>query len=344
MRIVVVGGTRLIGSKLVTKLIEHGHEAVAASPSLGVNTITGEGLAEALDGTSVVVDVSQSPSFEYAAALEFFATSTRNLLAAEGAAGVGHHVALAVVGTERLSESGYFRAKIAQETLIKAAPIPYSIVHATQFFEFIRNIAAGCHRRQHHPPCPVLFQPIAAEDVAQAVARVAVGTPVNGIVEVAGPDQFTLDVLIRRFLGARDDPREVLTDPQARYFGAIWASVRLFRATAPSSARSVLLTGSASQRPRRTALAKLPRHNDRPPSPWSMVRGRNGVRLEASRGAPDAQDLSRGKALSADKLRSACPVWPRILLRSRPVCGGRCAWFGADPSRQCAINGHAEVF
>lgn len=221
MRIVVVGGTRLIGSKLVTKLIEQGQEAVAASPSLGVNTITGEGLARTLHGTSVVVDVSQSPSFEYRPALKFFATSTRNLLAAEGAAGVRHHVALAVVGTERLSESGYFRAKIAQEALIKAAPIPYSIVHATQFFEFIRNIAQDAADGNTIRLAPVAFQPIAADDVAQAVARVAVGTPVNGIVEVAGPDQFTLDVLIRRFLSARDDRREVLTDPRARYFGAV---------------------------------------------------------------------------------------------------------------------------
>jgi uncharacterized protein YbjT (DUF2867 family) len=221
VKIVVIGGTRLIGSKLVTNLIEHGHEAVAASASLGVNTITGEGLAAALDGTPVVVDVSQSPSFEYAAALEFFETSTRNLRAAEKAAGVGHHVALAVVGTESLSESGYFRAKIAQEALIETSPIPYSIVHATQFFEFIKNIAQDATDGNTIRLAPVLFQPIAADDVAKAVGRVSVGTPVNGIVEVAGPEQFTLDILIRRFLGARNDPREVLTDPQARYFGAI---------------------------------------------------------------------------------------------------------------------------
>jgi uncharacterized protein YbjT (DUF2867 family) len=221
VKIVVIGGTRLIGSKLVTKLIEHGHEAVAASPRLGVNTITGEGLAAALDGARVVVDVSQSPSFEYAAALEFFETSTRNLRAAEEAAGVGHHVALAVVGTELLSESGYFRAKIAQETLIKASPIPYSIVHATQFFEFIKNIAQDATDGNTIRLAPVLFQPVAADDVAKAVGRVSVGTPVNGIVEVAGPEQFKLDMLIRKVLSARNDPREVLTDPQARYFGAV---------------------------------------------------------------------------------------------------------------------------
>ncbi|MGH2489396.1 MAG: SDR family oxidoreductase [Candidatus Limnocylindria bacterium] len=221
MKIVVIGGTGLIGSKLVTKLSEHSHEAVPASPSLGVNTVTGEGLAEALDGASVVVDVSNSPSFEYAAALEFFETSTRNLRAAEEAAGVGHHVALSVVGTERLSESGYFRAKIAQEALIKAASIPYSIVHATQFFEFIESIAQAATDGNTIRLAPALIQPMAADDVAMAVDRVSVGTPVNGIVEVAGPEQFHLDMLIRRVLSARNDPREVLTEPQARYFGAV---------------------------------------------------------------------------------------------------------------------------
>jgi uncharacterized protein YbjT (DUF2867 family) len=221
VKIVVIGGTRLIGSKIVTTLIEHGHEALAAAPSLGVNTITGEGLAAALDGASVVVDASQSPSFEYASALEFFATSTRNLRAAEEAAGVAHHVALAVVGTELLSESGYFRAKLAQEALIKESGIAHSIAHATQFFEFIRNIAQDATDGNTIRLAPVLFQPVAADDVANAVARVSVGTPVNGIVEVAGPERFTLDMLIRRYLGARNDPREVLTDPQARYFGAV---------------------------------------------------------------------------------------------------------------------------
>jgi uncharacterized protein YbjT (DUF2867 family) len=221
MKIVIMGGTGLIGSKLVTKLSGRGHEAVAASPSRGVNTITGEGLAAVLDGASVVVDVSNSPSFESAVALEFFETSTRNLRAAEEAAGVGHHVALSVVGTERLPESGYFRAKIAQEALIKASPIPYSLVHATQFFEFIKSIAQDATTGSVVRLAPVLFQPMAADDVAAAVGRIAVGSPVNGIVEVAGPEQFHLDVLIRRVLSEQHDPREVLTDPQARYYGAV---------------------------------------------------------------------------------------------------------------------------
>jgi uncharacterized protein YbjT (DUF2867 family) len=197
-----------------------GHQVIAASPSLGVNTITGEGLAEALDGASVVVDVSNPPSWEYEAAAEFFGTSTCNLRAAEEAAGVGHHVALSVVGTERLSESGYLRAKIVQEALIKASPIPYSIVRATQFFESIKKIAADATYGHTMSLAPALSQPIAADDVAKALAQVAVGPPVNGIVEVAGPEQFTLDMLIRRCLGARTDPRVVLTDFQARYFGA----------------------------------------------------------------------------------------------------------------------------
>jgi uncharacterized protein YbjT (DUF2867 family) len=221
LKIVVIGGTGLIGSKLVDKLRDHGHEAVPASPDSGVNTLTGEGLAEALDGVAVAVDVSNSPSFEDAAVLEFFETSTRNLLNAETAAGVGHHVALSVVGTERLSESGYFRAKIAQERLIKESSIPYSIVHATQFFEFIKGIADAATDGNTVRLAPVLIQPMAAEDVASAVGRIAVGSPVNGIVEVAGPQRFRLDELIRRDLSARHDPREVITDVHARYFGAL---------------------------------------------------------------------------------------------------------------------------
>jgi uncharacterized protein YbjT (DUF2867 family) len=220
MKIVVIGGSGLIGSRLVIRLAEHGHEAVAASPNSGVNTITGEGLAEALDGASVVVDVSNSPSFEEAAVMSFFETSTRNLLAAGAAAGVGHHVALSVVGTGRLSESGYFRAKIAQEQLIQGASIPYSIVHATQFFEFIKSIAQAATDGNTVRLAPVLIQPIAADDVAKAVERVSVGSPVNGIVEVAGPEQFRLDELARRDLSAGNDPREVIADPDARYFGA----------------------------------------------------------------------------------------------------------------------------
>ena len=223
MKIVVVGGTGLIGSKLVTKLIEQGHEAVAASPSRGVNTITGEGVAAAMEGASIVVDVSNSPSFEYGAALEFFQTSTRNLQAAETAAGVGHHVALSVVGTDRLAESGYFRAKIAQEALIKASSIPYSIVHATQFFEFIKSIADAATDGNTIRLAPVLFQPVASDDVVMAVGRTAVGGPVNRVIEVGGPEQFRFDGLIRQFLSSRNDPRKVVADPEALYFGAVLA-------------------------------------------------------------------------------------------------------------------------
>jgi uncharacterized protein YbjT (DUF2867 family) len=220
MKIVVIGGSGLIGSKLVRKLLEHGHQAVPASPSSGVNTLTGEGLAEVLDSAAVVVDVSNSPSFEDAAVLNFFETSTSNLLDAEAAAGVDHHVALSIVGTERLSEGGYFRAKIAQENLIKRSSIQYSIVRATQFFEFeLKRIADDATDGNTVRLAPVLIQPMAAEDVASAVGRISVGSPVNGIVEVAGPQQFRLDELIRRFLRERRDPREVITDPHARYFG-----------------------------------------------------------------------------------------------------------------------------
>ncbi len=220
MKIVVIGGTGLIGSKLVADLRQDGHEALAASPASGVNTLTGEGLADALEGASVVVDVSNSPSFDDAAVLEFFETSTRNLLAAEAAAGVTHHVALSVVGTDRLGESGYFRAKTAQETLIESSQVPYSIVHATQFFEFVERMAQDATDGDTVRLPPVLVQPMAADDVAAAVARVAVGNPLNGIVEVAGPEPLRLDGLVRRALVARDDAREVVADPDARYFGA----------------------------------------------------------------------------------------------------------------------------
>jgi uncharacterized protein YbjT (DUF2867 family) len=220
MNIVVIGGYGLIGSKLLDKLNDNGHVAVAADLQTGVNTLTGEGLAEALKGAAVVVDVTNSPSLEDAAALEFFETSTRNVLAAEEAAGVGHHVALSVVGTDRLSESGYFRAKIAQERLIESSSIPYSILHATQFFEFVTSIAAAATDGNTVRLAPVLVQPISADDVASAVGRISVGSPVNGIVEVAGPEQYRLDELIRENLSARHDPRQVVADPDARYFGA----------------------------------------------------------------------------------------------------------------------------
>jgi uncharacterized protein YbjT (DUF2867 family) len=219
MKIVIIGGSGLIGSKLVTRLREQGHEAVPASPDSGVNTLTGEGLAEVLAGAAVVVDVSNSPSFEDAAVLKFFETSTANLLAAEAAAGVGHHVALSVVGSDRAPDSGYLRAKVAQETLIRSSSIPYSIVRATQFFEFLKRIADEATDGNTVRIAPVLFQPIAAEDVAKAVGRVAVSAPVNGIVEIAGPQQFRFDEFIRLGLGARQDPRVVVADPHAHYFG-----------------------------------------------------------------------------------------------------------------------------
>ena len=220
MKIVVIGGTGLIGSKVVACLHEEDHEAVAASPDSGVNTLTGEGLSEALQGASVVIDVSNSPSFEDEAVMEFFTTSTTNLLAAEADAGVRHHVALSVVGTERLAESGYFRAKIAQEKLIRDSVIPYSIVHATQFFEFVKSIADAATDGDAVRLAHVLIQPIAADDVAAAVCQISQRPPADGVIEVAGPEQFRLDELIQRGLMAKGDPRTVVADPRARYFGA----------------------------------------------------------------------------------------------------------------------------
>ena len=219
MKIVVIGGSGLIGSKLVNKLRERGHEVVAASPASGVNTMTGEGLAEAVAGARVVVDLANSPSFEDKAVLEFFETSGRNLLAAEVAAGVGHHVALSVVGTDRLLESGYFRAKMAQEKLIKASKVPYTIVRSTQFFEFLNGIAQGGTEGQTVRLSPALVQPIAADDVAAAVADVTLGAPVDGTVEVAGPERVPLAELVERFLTAKADARKVVADVHARYFG-----------------------------------------------------------------------------------------------------------------------------
>lgn len=241
MKIVVIGGTGLIGSKVVSILTEQGHEAVPAAPNTGVNTLTGEGLAEALDGADVVVDVSNSPSFEAEPALEFFRTATGNVLAAEEEAGVGHHVALSVVGTERLAESGYMRAKIVQEQLITDSAVPYSIVHATQFFEFLKGITDDATQDGVVRLAPVYIQPIAAQDVSAAVARVAVGSPLNGVEEIAGPERFRLDELVRTTLAARQDPREVRTDPAARYFGASLEETTL------------VPTGDAQQGPTRLA-------------------------------------------------------------------------------------------
>ena len=225
MKIVVIGGSGLIGAKVVSNLRQRGHEVVAASPSTGVNTLTGEGLAEALKGAQVVIDVANSPSFEDKPALEFFETSGRNLLAAEKAAGVKHHVALSVVGTDRLtgsgagSLSGYFRAKMAQENLIKASGIPFTIVHATQFFEFVKGIAQSGTDGSTIRLSSVLMQPIAADDVAAAVAEAALGQPIGGMIEVAGPDQIRQDELVRQFLSATGDARKVVTDDNAGYFG-----------------------------------------------------------------------------------------------------------------------------
>src|ERR671925_1109336 len=220
MKIVVIGGTGLIGSSLVERLRKDGHEPLAAAPNTGVNTLTGEGLAEALEGAQVVVDVANAPAWEDQAVLDFFQTSSRNLLAAEAAAGVGHHVALSVVGAERLHESGYMRAKVAQEDLVKAWPISYTIVRATQFFEFIGRIADSSAEGDTVRLAPVLVQPEAADDVAGTLADVAVGAPLNDTVELAGPEAFRLDELARRVLKANDDRRQVTADVHARYFGA----------------------------------------------------------------------------------------------------------------------------
>jgi len=221
MKIVVIGGTGLIGSKLVKNLRERGHDALAAAPSTGVNSITREGLAEAMHGAKIVVDVANAPSWEDQAVLEFFETSSRNLLAAEAAAGVCHHVALSIVGSERLPDNGYFRAKVAQENIIKASGIPYSILRATQFFEFVGGIAHSATVGEEIRLSPALIQPLASDDVVAALADVALATPVNGTVEVAGPEAMPLDELVRRFLRATEDTRKVVPDVHARYFGDV---------------------------------------------------------------------------------------------------------------------------
>jgi uncharacterized protein YbjT (DUF2867 family) len=219
MKIVVIGGSGLIGSKVVTRLREHGHVTVAASPNTGVNTLTGEGLADVLAGASVAIDVSNSPSFEDTQVLQFFQTSTRNLLAAETTAGVRHHLALSVVGSERLPDSGYLRAKLAQERLIENFSVPFSLVHATQFFEFVQGIADAATEGNVVRMAPVLFQPVAGDDVAQVVTRTAIRSPLNGPVEVAGPEQYRMDEFFRAVLANQQDSREVVTDQHARYFG-----------------------------------------------------------------------------------------------------------------------------
>jgi uncharacterized protein YbjT (DUF2867 family) len=219
MKIVVIGGTGLIGSKVVGKLKQKKHEVIAAAPNTGVNTITGEGLSEALTGAAVVVDVANSPSFEDQAAMDFFRTSGRNLTAAEVAAGVGHHVALSVVGTERLQDSGYFRAKLAQEEQIKTSPVPYTLIRATQFFEFIRGIALSATAGDKVILSHALIQPMAAEDVASAVANAALAAPLNGPLEIGGPAKFHIDEIVAATLNHDDDPRQVVVDPNAGYFG-----------------------------------------------------------------------------------------------------------------------------
>lgn len=219
MKIVVIGGSGLIGKKVVEDLRKLGHEAVAASPSTGVNAVTGEGLAEVLKNAHTVIDVANSPSFEDKASLEFFQKSGRNLLAAEAAAGVKHHVALSVVGTDHLLDSGYFRAKMAQENLIKNGKIPYTILRATQFFEFVGAIAQSAADGQTVKLPPALFQPVAAEDVAAALADIALKKPINGTIELAGPDLIPMDEIVRQFFKANGDARKVITDPKARYFG-----------------------------------------------------------------------------------------------------------------------------
>ena len=219
MKIVVIGGTGLIGSKTVAILRQAGHEVVAASPNSGVNTITGQGLEEAVAGAQVVIDLANSPSFEDKAVLEFFETSGRNLHAAEAAAGVRHHVALSIVGTDRTPDNGYFRAKVAQEKLIEASGIPYTIIRSTQFLEFLKGIADSSTDGNKVRVSPGLFQPIAADDVAAVVAEVALAPPLNGIVEIAGPERAPFNEIVARYLKAVGDPREVVRDPEARYFG-----------------------------------------------------------------------------------------------------------------------------
>ena len=256
MRVVVIGATGLVGSKLLTILREGGHEAVPAALETGVNTLTGEGLAKVVSGADVVVDVSNSPSLEDEAAMSFFQGSTRNILAAEGAEGVRHHVALSVVGVERLADNGYFRAKLAQEELIRNSSIAYSIVHATQFFEFVKRIADDATLGDTVRLAPVMWQPIAAEDVARTLSSVAVGPPINGIVETAGPRAYRFDELVRVALRALGDGRVVVADPEARYFGSVLSErslmpgddARIGQVTFEQWQQSALTRGATAQR------------------------------------------------------------------------------------------------
>lgn len=256
IKVVVIGGTGLIGAKLVKNLEQRGHEVVAAAPSSGVNTLTGEGLADALNGAQVVVDVANTPSWEDKAVLEFFETSGRNLLSAEKSAGVKHHVALSVVGTDRLLASGYFRAKMAQENLIKASPIPWTIVRSTQFFEFARGVAQNATEGQTVRLPSALMQPIAADDVAAMLADVAVGEPIDGTLEIAGPEQIRQDEFVRRFLTATGDARKVITDAKARYYGLDVNDQSLVPGSSPSLG-SIRFAGWLSQK----LLRRRPRNS-----------------------------------------------------------------------------------
>jgi uncharacterized protein YbjT (DUF2867 family) len=247
MKIVVIGGSGLIGSKLVNRLQQQGHEVLAASPSVGVNTITGEGLAEALTGAEVVVDVANSPSFEDRAVMEFFEISGHNLLAAEAVAGVKHHIALSVVGTDRLQQSGYFRAKQVQENLIKQSGIPYTIVHSTQFLEFLSGIAAAATEGNNVRLSPAAIQPISSEDVADVMAEVTLGAPRNGILEIAGPEKFSLSDLVQQYLTKNQDPRQVVADAHARYYGAEINDQSLVPGSNPRLGKVTFETWYASQ-------------------------------------------------------------------------------------------------
>jgi uncharacterized protein YbjT (DUF2867 family) len=258
MKITVIGGTGLIGSKVVEKLRHEGHEAVAAAPNTGVDTISGKGLAEALAGAEVVIDVSNSPSFDDGPAMDFFQTSSRNIAAAERNAGVRHHVALSVVGTDRLQASGYFRAKLAQEQLIEGSAIPYTLIHATQFFEFLRSIADVSTQNGVVRLPPAKFQPIAADDVASAIADAALAEPTNAMIEVAGPETFTLDAAVRKVLEHDRDPRKVIADPDAPYYGVHVTDTMLVAGPAAQLGRTTLEWWVAHVPPPARVAARMP--------------------------------------------------------------------------------------